>query len=183
MRRGTYFPCFAKESKQRKATRGEVGSAVPSLVASLGLAPHSAFALTGFKNHRPTIAINTCLGIALHHILIIDHIDIPHRLLERIARGAAPFGRRLARHGVAWRLVAVAETVALGHFKTRLFERRLANCWTDGVSWRSGTRGLQGTEQDPSLARLAGETADSPPASAGQQAVSQHMNMARQGMA
>ncbi|QZA76528.1 hypothetical protein K4H28_09280 [Deefgea tanakiae] len=47
------------------------------------------------------------------------------------------------------------------------FERRLANCRTDGVSWRSGARGLQGAAQDPLLARLAGETADSPPAPAG----------------
>jgi hypothetical protein len=42
--------------------------------------------------------------------------------------------------------------------------RRLANCRTDGVSRRSGARGLQGTAQDPSLARPAGETAGSPPA-------------------
>ncbi len=31
---GTHFLCFAKESKQRKATRGDPGSAVPLLVVS-----------------------------------------------------------------------------------------------------------------------------------------------------
>ncbi|WP_231550550.1 hypothetical protein, partial [Chitinibacter sp. ZOR0017] len=45
--------------------------------------------------------------------------------------------------------------------------RRLAKRWTDGVSRRSGARGLLGAKQDSPLARPAGETAGSPPAPAG----------------
>jgi hypothetical protein len=42
--------------------------------------------------------------------------------------------------------------------------RRLAVAFSSGNSRRSGALGLQGTAQDPSLARGAGETAGLPPA-------------------
>jgi hypothetical protein len=46
-------------------------------------------------------------------------VDIPLLWLVRIARGDEPFENDSARHGGAWQLVALAETVALGHFKPR----------------------------------------------------------------
>ncbi|WP_231550538.1 hypothetical protein, partial [Chitinibacter sp. ZOR0017] len=59
----------------------------------------------------------------------------------------------------------------------REFPHRLAERWTDGVSRRSGARGMQGAEQDPPLARLAGETAGLPPAPAGYALPQHHIHL------
>ncbi|WP_231550526.1 hypothetical protein, partial [Chitinibacter sp. ZOR0017] len=53
MRRGTYFPCFAKESKQRKASRTKSAPRCPCFVVSQTIKPFVSLLAAVFATREP----------------------------------------------------------------------------------------------------------------------------------